>query len=74
MLPLGMRILLAIPAIVFAILPVVVAAACIGVQLRFPSRVVTTLFHLFVLGIGLGCLLIARDLVMESVMTQAFGR
>ena len=73
MLPLGMRALLACPAVVFAAVPLAAVAAGVGVQMRYASRVVTTLFHLFVLGAGLACSLVVREVIMAGVIAQAFG-
>ncbi|HEV7301905.1 MAG TPA: hypothetical protein VGN72_21400 [Tepidisphaeraceae bacterium] len=73
LLPLGMRALLATPALVFAVVPISVAAACVAVQTRLQSRVVTTLSHLFVMCVGLGCLLLTRDMVMAGSFNQTFG-
>ena len=73
MLPLAMRTQLAIPTILFALIPLAATAGCVAVQTRLPSRVVSTLFHLFVMMAGLGCFLVAREIAMASMLAQAFG-
>ena len=72
MLPLLMRTLLAIPAVLFTAVPLAVSAGCVAVQTRLPSRVIATLFHLSAAVLGLGCFLVAQQAVTASLLAQTF--
>lgn len=70
LLPIGMRTLMATPSFAFALVPALLAAAAVAVQTRLTSRVVATLFHLFVMILGIASLLLARDILMASLMSR----
>ena len=74
LLPLATRTLVLTPSIAFMVLPAAVAAACVIAQTRMASRVISTLFQLFVMLIGIGGFLIARDSMMMSLTSQLFAR